>query len=374
MKKRTIYISDKGYNHVDFIKGIEEEIGGGRIHGVVKTGLTWQITLKEGVEVEDLAESGLRVKGDDVEVKLVSRNIVTVSFLGVPSYISEDELSERLREFGVTQKAPWTRKKYADYPEIESGILFTRIEIPSNVASLPYATKISYVYVSVKHNGQTKVCNRCLSPDHLARSCPEGIKCYYCGLPGHIKRNCPDLISISSTSELSSVWDTDDDDDRDTVASISNWAAEVDDASGSDEDYRELIIDEREQPITESQVDEEFVDKPVEVGGDPRAISRSDSQVDSRVDSQPAGDQTSKDGIMEHSMSTAESPVSKQLKRPRQHTTDEDKEAESDGLNSARSPRRRNKRRVAAMSLPPAPKCDITLTNKFDVLKENENA
>ena len=48
------------------------------------------------------------------------------------------------------------RKKFNDYPDIESGIVHCRIGLPDNIKSLPYATRISDVNIMIKHN-QCKV-------------------------------------------------------------------------------------------------------------------------------------------------------------------------------------------------------------------------
>lgn len=191
--KQTVYVDNNDISHKDIIHGIAKDYGSDNVLGVVRAGATWQVTLKKTVNVEVIAENGLEIGGKDVEVKMVGRNVLTVSFFGVPYYISNEQLSQKLADFGVIQKGPWIRKKYVDFPDVENGIVFSRIELPEKVKSLPYATKIGGVNIMVKHNGQIKVCNYCLSPKHMMRSCPErGNKvCTSCGGYGHIMENCP---------------------------------------------------------------------------------------------------------------------------------------------------------------------------------------
>ena len=55
--------------------------------------------------------------------------LLKVSFFAVPYFIENDKLSEKLHNFRVIQKGPWTCKTYQEYPSIENGIVFTRIEM-----------------------------------------------------------------------------------------------------------------------------------------------------------------------------------------------------------------------------------------------------
>ena len=183
---------DNHYNHKDVIKAVVDEIGQGKILGVVKNGAEWRISCGDEVSIQRLVECGIGIGGEDIQVRLINRNIVTVSFFGVPYYIGNEELRGKLEEFGVKQLSNWTRKCYEEYPEIENGTVYCRVEIPPNVKSLPYATRIDNVNVQIKHNGQSKVCNLCLSDEHLMRSCQRRLRCFLCGLVGHLRHDCPD--------------------------------------------------------------------------------------------------------------------------------------------------------------------------------------
>jgi hypothetical protein len=324
------------------------------LKGVVRTGNTWQITLKPAVNVDDLAETGLRVRGKDVEVKLVARNVVTASFFGVPSYIINQDLTDKLRVLGVLQKAPWTRKTYDDYPGIESGIVFTRVELPPEVPSMPYAIKVKDVHITVKHNGQVKVCNRCLSPDHLARSCPTGRKCYTCGLPGHLQRECPDEvyeIDKETDTEDNDNDDNDNDDndngddggDSDSEDNEDNddgedidWATKVAASELSGDDEGHLVIDEDKGAATTPELADQVLITEVEA---------------------------------DQAVVTEEEAEATTLKRPRQLTTDEDKDEGKEDLKV--SPGRRRKR-VAKMKYPPSTHDDVIVSNPYAVLEDDD--
>ena len=133
----------------------------------MKSGGEWQITLKDTSNLRELVDNGIEINGSDIPVRSLTRNIIVVSFFGVPVYVDNNMLSAKLAEFGVRQISSWKRKCYKDFPDIESGIVFCRIELLDNVRSLPCATRIGEVNIQIKHNGQLKVCNFYLADDHL---------------------------------------------------------------------------------------------------------------------------------------------------------------------------------------------------------------
>ncbi len=117
-KKHSISFLDKYFDHKDVITVITNEIGKGKILGVVKNGGEWRVSLVDDASTRKLCELGLGIRGEDVPVRLINKNIVTVSFFGVPYYIGNDELSDKLNEYGVKQVSNWTRKCYEDFPFI----------------------------------------------------------------------------------------------------------------------------------------------------------------------------------------------------------------------------------------------------------------
>ncbi|PIK43283.1 putative zinc finger CCHC domain-containing protein 10-like [Apostichopus japonicus] len=104
--------------------------------------------------------------------------------------MEDSELTEKLTNLGCKIKSNWTHKYYAEYSTIENGIRFVRLEFPNNTRSLPYAITIGSSHLRLKHNGQTRSCNKCLSEDHLMRDCPQ-YECRECGALGHSRSRCP---------------------------------------------------------------------------------------------------------------------------------------------------------------------------------------
>lgn len=181
---------DRNYDADDVIKAVEGEIGRSNILGCVKVVGQWVITLSNDGDAELLQGTGLLIKEDVCEVIGVGRSFVTVSFFDVPTFVNDEDLSAKLIELGCDIKSPWTRKHYAKFPHIENGIRYVRLQLPNKKKSLPYAITVGGIHLRLKHNGQTKVCNNCLSEGHIMRNCPD-YKCKNCDLQGHRESRCP---------------------------------------------------------------------------------------------------------------------------------------------------------------------------------------
>lgn len=190
MKNNSVRITDNKFEARDVLRALSDDIGKENILGCVNSNGQWIVTLKETTDVELLQEAGVLIDGVGYEVRGVTRNLLTVSLFGVPVFIDDDELSDKLREFGCILKSAWTHKTYEDFPNVENGIRYIRLELPSNAKSLPYSIFISGVHLRLKHNGQSRVCNICLSSDHIMRECKQ-YTCKECGMQGHSESKCP---------------------------------------------------------------------------------------------------------------------------------------------------------------------------------------
>lgn len=181
---------DNAFEVKDVIEAVMNDMGKDSLVGCVKMTGYWVITMKERKDSELLQETGLVINNEACNVFGVSRTLLTVSLFGIPAYIADSELTEKLNEYGCVIKGQWKHKTYPDFPNIENGTRFVRLELPPNVKSLPYAITIEGVHIRLKHNGQTKVCNLCLGEDHIMRSCPQ-YTCKECQLQGHTEAYCP---------------------------------------------------------------------------------------------------------------------------------------------------------------------------------------
>ncbi|PIK58787.1 putative zinc finger CCHC domain-containing protein 10-like [Apostichopus japonicus] len=190
LKENSVRVFDKGYSYTDLVKSIHADVGNQRIIGCVKSSGQWIVTLKNGADAELIQETGLEIKGEYSNVVGVEKTILTVSRYGIPSYIEDAELSSKLEGYGCLVKTDWTRNHHEEFPEIENGIRYARVQMPTNAKNLPYAVTIDNIHMRVKHNDQIKVCNNCLSEKHTMKECPKYI-CRLCGKQGHAERRCP---------------------------------------------------------------------------------------------------------------------------------------------------------------------------------------
>ena len=192
LKTNSVRFVDNGYDDGIVVNTISDEVGLENIWGCVKSAGQWIVTLKNSEDAQLLQEIGIKVGNDMCLVSGVLKSLITVSLFGVPVYITDYELTVKLLEFGCTLKSKWIRKHYKQFPAVENGIRYVRVELPNNVKSLPYAIIVGGVHLRMKHNGQTRVCNRCLSDSHIMKDCPEYI-CRNCGIQGHSESRCPEV-------------------------------------------------------------------------------------------------------------------------------------------------------------------------------------
>ena len=286
---------------------------------------------------------GMGINGRDIDVRHVGRNVLTVSFFGVPVYMTNDMLTDKLTDFNAKQMSPWTRKTYNDLLAVESGIVHCRVELPQEVTSLPYACRIADTNIVIKQNGQHKVCNICLSSEHLMRSCsqrrPPG-RCFSCGLLGHYVRDCPDQMTEEEYSKHSGSYNDeyDDNNDDDVSDEGSDNSNEGEDGSDDMDDYRSFLT---KDDVTK------------------------DGGTKNDVDIQGTGELFI-DETQEHETSTTD-------KKRRRVTTmendTEDKDYDPNWTSPHRTHRRSQRRRVLTMTM--TRDGPVELKNKYQVLLQD---
>lgn len=160
-----------------------------------KTPREYELTMEEERGKEKVLD-GLKIKKSRIMAKEISSTEMVVSFLGLPTYIQDEEILRKLSEWGVTAVSRIKRRMWPG-TEIADGTRFLKVKFTDTVKSLPYSTKFETVggveHFRVIHDRQVKVCRLCIQPGHVVRDCPS-FKCFRCGKQGHYVRECNEGI------------------------------------------------------------------------------------------------------------------------------------------------------------------------------------
>lgn len=177
---------------LEVMRDIEQLYGKGMVYACVpKSGDCFEVTLANKAMADKLT-TGVTIQDKHFDCNLLYSNIIVVSFMHLPAYITDMEIKLKLASYGIALKSQIKRRYYKG-TRCADGTRFVEVTFPPHIKSLNYLMKFDTVHgpqlFRVKHNNQTKVCSLCLSEDHLVKDCPD-FKCFKCGVQGHAKRFC----------------------------------------------------------------------------------------------------------------------------------------------------------------------------------------
>jgi hypothetical protein len=194
--KECSVLIDVGDNHkvkaIDIINSIDSVIGEGSVFACVpKSGSAYELTLDDQ-ESAQLLLDGVTVSGVTYDCRAVAQTVLTVSFMHLPAYLSDDEIGAKLHEFDVDVVGN-IRRRYYTGTTVADGTRYMSVKLPPTLRSLPYSMKFNTArgqeYFRVIHDNQIKMCRKCNSPDHVFKDCPDYF-CYQCLGQGHKVKFC----------------------------------------------------------------------------------------------------------------------------------------------------------------------------------------
>ena len=125
--------------------------------------------------------------------------LIYLTIYDAPYELPDSAIEHRLRPF--CKVASRRRGKLNGFSDTCNGLRHYRISLYPG-RSVPCYLRFGKFQLRFYHNGQTKTCRKCSSPDHIARDC-ENSFCFNCDTIGHTARNCenPMLCCICKSPE-----------------------------------------------------------------------------------------------------------------------------------------------------------------------------
>ncbi|KAL3873299.1 hypothetical protein ACJMK2_036435 [Sinanodonta woodiana] len=163
-KECTVVIDVKDVKKIKashIVRCVEELTGDMSVYAVVPKGANLYEETLPNKEVAYNILSGIDIGSDHFDCTLLYSDTIIVSILHLPAYITDAEISMKLREYGVELLSPIQRRYYPG-TRVADGTRYVRCKFPQHVKSLPYSLKFQTVngqqYYRVLHDNQVKVC------------------------------------------------------------------------------------------------------------------------------------------------------------------------------------------------------------------------
>lgn len=211
----------------------------------------WELTMSNIKGKERLLD-GFKIKNSRIVATELVRDTRVVSFLNLPLYITDEEIKNKLCQWGVEPASNIRRRKWAG-TEVYDGTRFLKVKFPDNISSLPYSTKFETLegleFFRVLHDQQVRVCRLCLQEGHILRDCPE-FTCYRCNKQGHYARECADrkedAMEREETMEEGEKEKSGEEDDTGRGESLSGKKTEEEERKGAERGAKAIDSEEKD--------------------------------------------------------------------------------------------------------------------------------
>ena len=156
------------------------------------------LQLSDNQHVEYLLENGFDTATQHHQCHPPHGLYTNVSILGLKAFISDDEVTQKLQNYGEI-KGEIIRLKYKNehaLAGLENGNRLIRMMLTAK--SIPYSLNIGGEWCRIIHHNQIQICSHCNEEGHGRRNCPE-MQCRICKDFGHMSITC---TKTTSTPEI----------------------------------------------------------------------------------------------------------------------------------------------------------------------------